>query len=205
MLEAVVALCLVAGCGGSSVDQVLRAGLPDRLPSFPSVGSGPFSQSEITTYANFPSFDFSSVPLGLPGGASATYDGIVELKEFAATGDRDYVGRSTLTADFTGGTISGTTSNFIEVTGIETTSPGITGILGGSVPITSGSITGLSFSAQFDGVLTNGGRNLSIDTSVDGIFGTVNGQSLALGIVNGTVNDGTTVNSMSGAITGNKR
>ncbi len=198
----------LAACGGSDGGGTgvgLGPGmLPPgtTLPVFPAAGSGPFTTGEITSYANFPTIDLNALPQALPGGSSATYDGIVELQRFAGSGTTNIVGRATMTADFTAATVSGSTDTFIEVTGALTSSPSITGTLGGSIPISSGGITSTGFFATYDGTLTSGSQNLNVNSSVLGIFGDLNGQDVAVGMINGTIGG---TDTLAGILTGNKR
>ncbi len=197
-------ICVLSACGGGDVGS--GGGLgggPALLPAFPSASSGPISLSELISYANISTIDVSTMTPMLPAVATATYDGIVELERFLPGDQRDYVGRSTLNADFNAGTVSGTTTNFIEVAGADTPTPSIVRTISGSPQVTNGQINGAFWQADYNGNLTVGAENVPVNTTVNGGFVNLSGQDLAVGQVN-DFND-PSGNTISGFITGNMR
>lgn len=191
-------LAITAGCGAGGVGQGI---------SIAPIGSGPITNSEVQSWAKYaPQFSNlteDSITIATPGDATATYGGLILWEE--GIGDQVIMGRMTLDANFTGGTISGQTGDFSVAnasvpTGDEIPTITTVEVLSGTLPITNGSITGTSMSADMNGTLGSNDGNYSIAGQLTGTFLDVAGQSIVGGDTEGTMtHPNTTVNSMDGA------
>ncbi len=185
------ALPLLMGCGAGG-----GTGL-----SFAPVGAGPITVGEIERLATqiqaLPDvFDSSSITAATPSVASASYSGFIEadMDNFNIA-----LGRVNLDANFSAGTLSGVAGDFsiFDDSGAE---PVVVEVLSGSLPITSGTITGATLSATMNGTLGALAGNYGVTSTLDGGFVDVEGQSLAAGFVSGTMtNPNTSSSTIDGA------
>ncbi len=108
----------------------------------------------------------TNVPAVGSGAASATYNGFVGGDVTGGAGalaGRNLVGELELTADFNGGTISGTADNFYDDTNAQ-----YTGTLNLAGPITG--IADPMMTPNLAGNLSNGGIDYATDIAFDGFF-----------------------------------
>lgn len=192
VLAALAVSAILSGCGGGSGGSSTQT----TFPAFPAAGTGPFTLSELQSYANINSIDFNNLTPQLPGTANATYNGMIVLTERGTpSGDVDYLGRATLDANFSAGTLSGSASDFA-VADTASAVPNVLQQVSGTLPVTNGNIFGPAFTANLDGQLNNNGTILNVDTDVTGVFAMNNGQNIAAATVDGTMNS----NSVDGSL-----
>lgn len=191
-------ISMLAGCGGG--------GGSDDPFSFTSSGSGPLALSDFTQFQNVSSNSLGAPVFGAPNAASASYNGIVQIVDPSrinvSTGSVEYLmGRATLNADFTNGTMSGSSGDFSNVT-VVGSSINFDNSVSGSIPFTNGAITGEDWTAQFNGTLNDAGETIAVATAADGKFATLSGQNIILGTLDGTMSrNGATATDISGGVT----
>lgn len=195
-----LSVLLVAGCGGgsSTVSPVVA------VSAFSALGSGAPTRAELLQLSNTftvlgDAVSSGAITLARPNAASATYDGVVTATFASGT---VVAGRMEMIADFSADTVSGTTGDYqifvAESLGGGTVTPT------GSIPITNGTTSGSTFTADLNGTLTTGLGPYALSSRISGVFAENGPQSVALGTMVGDVvlPDNSTEPLQSGAIVG---
>ncbi len=182
-IAVIACVAATAGCGGGGAGGSLGN------ISFPAAGSGPITQAELQrleadALALENVFTEADVSFAAPSVSSATYDGLVGIDLTAAT---SLLGRVTLNADFSGGSIAGTAGDFsvMDDTSADVSSP--IENLSGSIPITGGVITGSDMTANMNGSVTGASGTYTAATTLNGSFVDVSGASIVGGAVDGSL------------------
>lgn len=189
-LAVTAALPVLAGCGAGG------AGL-----TFAPAGSGPITTSEIQAIeaqlnALADSLSASDVTLATPSTATATYNGFVGMGLDATT---SVTGRISLSADFVGGSVTGSASDFSVFDDTAAIAVPLEN-LSGTLPVTGGVISGTSMTADMNGTITAAAGTYGVSSTINGVFADISGQGVVGGDVNGGLtNPDTSITTIDGA------
>ncbi|EKE71966.1 MULTISPECIES: hypothetical protein [Roseobacteraceae] len=160
----------LAACGGSSVDgDMSDTDLPTKYDSLEG----------LVASAEAGDLDPAS---GAMMTGTATMSGALGVGDLGDDGNLEALGDLALTADFTGGTVTGTADNFALY---DQDTQAVEAELSGSLTI-NGSITGTGMTADADGTLNDGEDHL-VDLVMDGTFYDYEGDLAVYGDVTGTI------------------
>ncbi|WP_417280536.1 hypothetical protein [Celeribacter sp.] len=160
----------LAACGGSSVDgDMSEVDLPEKYDSL----EGLVSAAESGQLEEASESMMSS---------TATMSGALAIGDIGEDENLEAIGDMTLTADFTGGTVTGTANNFALY---DQDTQDIEDELTGSLAI-SGGITGTSLTADATGTLTDDEAH-NLDLDMIGTFYDYEGELALYGDVTGTI------------------
>lgn len=160
----------LAACGGSSVDgDMSEADLPEKYASLEDL----VSKAENAELEEASENQMSG---------TATLSGAMAIGDVGEAEDLEAIGDMSLTADFTGGTVTGTADGF----GLyNDDTQELEDELTGSLAI-SGTISGTTLAADASGTLTDDEAHI-VDMNMDGTFYDYEGELALYGDLEGTV------------------
>lgn len=154
-----LAIATLSACGGSST------------------GSASFETSEqafedrlVDAKALFDKYDDASATIDMPPSGTASYTGFAAFAEIEDFEEEDVfaIADVSMTANFTatGGSISGSMTNFLAVPEDD----GAVESIGGSLAIANANFTGSDFQANFSGTLIDPEGEITVTGTMDGQF-----------------------------------
>ncbi|SLN55011.1 hypothetical protein AQS8620_02411 [Aquimixticola soesokkakensis] len=163
----------LAACGGSSVGDLSEVDLPDQYASLEGL---------VTAAENG---DLATASETMMSG-TANLSGALAISDIGDDEELEAIGDLSLTADFTGGTVTGTADNF----GLyDEDTQALEEELSGSLAI-SGTTAGTSLTADAIGTV-NDGEDHSVDLDLSGTFYDYDGQLALYGDLEGTIDSET--------------